>query len=720
MTGMGTRASTITKMIIVTLLTGLVGLSAVPKRDQARAQDQDVQAVIENIKKTDYGREFLQSHSETNMEKMILFSRDPVKFFPHIQDIKDWCSYLGLYEEYMRVELKSSYSLMISWARDKFIKADDDSAAILAFLLLNDNDCGHWGEELADRYTILFGEDPVPFMKDLKKRANWRSLVDSLESGSWDALMEGAAKLGDSMFERELRSYLTFMGKFPEIPDKDIQSAYAESAVKNVLTAVNPKVFPGYWSVCADGQGFGYGYTYPSLDGHQMTDALLWLGQIDVVKANWDYVRSFQRADGSLPIAILPDLAGKQAGEGEHLAKVAENGGLYTHWVPGNPLQALADPTFIQNADDIFRMTLDLEWLKAQLPAVNLSAEHLASLVTDGGRVKGAGYYIEMPARVESDGVAQCHAIDAFRRVAALNRAAGDATTAKRFEVLAERVRRFFVSRFWVAEKGQFAEYWHPEKGFISSHGLTDTDWASLALDVATPEQAVVLWPKLVDEPRFHYGGMPTGISTLPGTYADWEFTHPRRHDLAAMGRVWYLEAQARAQMGDTRGLLEGLQKVAEVGRIDGFFWRERYQPDGKGGVLAAGPSTYCEYPANLIRIVQRFLLGVEIGLDGSVTIAPAVTGDWWLEGFGQTLRWRGRDLQYYMKANWIDGTYSGDGPQTLRVRLPGLALTDKIRAKINLRPAEAKIEDGFIVIDLERAPAWNPCRFEIYRTAAK
>lgn len=179
------------------------------------------------------------------------------------------------------------------------------------------------------------------------------------------------------------------------LPDADISRCYEEAAGKNVLAAVNPKVFFGYWSVCADGQGFGYGYTYPSLDGHQMTDALLWLGRVDIVRANWDYVRSFQRPDGSLPIAILPNLAGKQAGEGDPLAPVAANGGLYAHWVPGNPLQVLADPTYIQNADDIFRMTLEVKWLAAHLPSVNLAADHLASLVdglpletrTEGGLV---------------------------------------------------------------------------------------------------------------------------------------------------------------------------------------------------------------------------------------------------------------------------------------------------------------------------------------------
>ncbi len=324
----------------------------------------------------------------------------------------------------------------------------------------------------------------------------------------------------------------------PRIPDDGIVRAYERAAAQNVLAAVNPKVFFGYWSVCADGQGFGYGYTYPSLDGHQLSDALLRLGRVDVVKANWDYVRSFQRPDGSLPIAILPDLASKQAGEGDHLATVEANGGLYRHWIPGNPLEALADPTYIQNADDIFRATLDREWLEAQLPSVNRAADHLASLVDDQGRVKGAGYYIEMPARIESDGVAQCHAFDAFRRVAALNRLVGDIREAEQYETLAGRIRQFFVTRFWVADKGHFAEYFHPQRGFISSHGLTDVDWASIALEAATPEQRDILWPKLIGERRFYYGGMPTGIATLPETYEDWEFSHPRRHDLAAMGRV--------------------------------------------------------------------------------------------------------------------------------------------------------------------------------------
>ncbi len=499
------------------------------------------------------------------------------------------------------------------------------------------------------------------------------------------------------------------------LPDAIIVRTYQTAALQNILPAVNPKVFFGYWSVCADGQGFGYGYTYPSLDGHEIGDALLRLGRIDVVKANWDYVRSFQRPDGSLPIAVLPDMAGKQAGEGAHVATVAANGGLYEHWVPGNPLRALADPTYIQNADDIFRMTLDLGWLKKQLPSVNRSADHLAALTDARGAVAGAGYYVERPARIEYDGVAQCHAVDAFRRAAGLNRAAGDEAAAAKYEVLAERIRRHFTGRFWVDGKNQFAEYDNPRRGLISGHGLTDTDWAAVALDVATDAQRNALWPKLRDEKGFYFGGMPTGIAAKPETYEDWEFTHGDRHDLAAMGRVWYLDAQARARMGDAEGLLRGIRRVCEEGAKNGGYWRERYQPDGGGGVRAAGPSTYCEYPANLIRIVQRFLLGVTMELDGSVVLAPTVPEDWWRRGFGQELRWRGRTLRYEMKNGRITGTYEGAGPQKLRVKFSAPpAAPAGIGAVIDGRIVAARIENGLPFIMLPAAPQGRPCRFEI------
>ncbi len=338
----------------------------------------------------------------------------------------------------------------------------------------------------------------------------------------------------------------------PALPDKDLMTAYEKAASQNVLAAVNPRVFPGYFSVCADGQGFGYGNSYPSLDGHQMTDALLWLGDFETVKLNWGYVRSFQQANGRLPLAILPSLAGQLIGPAESQATVDANGGLYEHWVRGNPLAALASPTFIQNADVIYRHTRDRQWLQANIDAVNLAADYLTSLTTPEGIVQGAGYYVERPTRIAADGVAQCHAVDAYRRVAALNRVVGKNDVAVRYEQLAARIVSQFTKQFWTGD--HFAEYLHPTRGLIASHGLTDVDWAALATGVALPAQEALLWPQLRGEQAFYYGGMPTGISTRPETYEDWEFAHPDRHDLAAMGRVWYLEAWCAAGCRTPRG----------------------------------------------------------------------------------------------------------------------------------------------------------------------
>ncbi|MEJ7586881.1 MAG: hypothetical protein WKI04_04900 [Ferruginibacter sp.] len=254
-----------------------------------------------------------------------------------------------------------------------------------------------------------------------------------------------------------------------DIPDELITTAYEKAATQNVLAAVNPAIFEGYFSVCADGVGFGYGNTYPSLDGHQMSDALLWLGREDVVKANWAYVKKFQKAKGELPLAIIPDEAGNNIGPVGFQSAVDPNGGLYKHWVPGDPLRALAGVTYIQNADIIFRFTQDQHWLSQQLPSVNLTASYLVSMITSEGAVAGAGYYVERPTRIEYDGVSQCHVADAFYRLSALNKIAGNNNEVLKYLQLAKLVETNFRNNFWV--KDHFAEYIHHKKVLLQVMG---------------------------------------------------------------------------------------------------------------------------------------------------------------------------------------------------------------------------------------------------------
>jgi hypothetical protein len=492
-----------------------------------------------------------------------------------------------------------------------------------------------------------------------------------------------------------------------DIPDTLIMEAYEHAANQNVLAAVNPNIFFGYFSVCADGKGFGIGNTYPSLDGHQMTDALLWLGQVDIAKANWDYVEKFQKPDGQLPLAILPAEAGKKIGPINFQSQVDPNGGLYHHWVPGDPLRALAGPTYIQNADVIFRFTQDLEWLGNKLPSINLTADYLASLVTNEGAVRGAGYYVERPTRIEYDGVSQCHVVDAFHRVADLNEIAGNRNAANKYLDLANRIETYFRTHYWIHD--HFAEYIHPERGLIDNHGLTDTDWSSIAMGMASSEQKTILWPRLKDELRFYYGGMPTGISTQPLTYEGWESTYDDVMDLAAMGRVWYTESWARFNMHDARGLIETIRRVCKKGCENGYYWRERYNENG-----GYGAEKYCEYPANLIRIIQRFLLGVEHGLDGTLYIGPTVTDDFWNAGFGQILSWQENRISYKMQRNLFKGEYAGQKEQQLSVRFAGPLNENKVQVTINGKTAIFKIKEDWINVVLSPARLEKPCRFAI------
>lgn len=401
-------------------------------------------------------------------------------------------------------------------------------------------------------------------------------------------------------------SALTLPPALQALNDPLLTEAYQQAAQRSVLAALNPSVFFGYFSVCADGGGHGGNTTYPGLDWGQSAEALLLLGREAEVLASWDYVMPFQREDGLFPFAILPDSAGQTVTVmDDYPLTIERNGGIYRHWVPGNPLRILANVTVILTAGAIYGRTGGVEWLRAQSHALRRAAAWLAEQVSDRGWVAGAGFYVERPTRIEYDGVAQCMCAHAFGVAAELAAACGEVTDASHWWRLQARIAAAFRTDFWAGT--HCVEYIHPERGPISHHGLTDVDWAAIATAAAAPEQVAVLWPQLRECAGFLYGGMPTGISTRPETYEDWEMQGVDRHDLAAMGRVWYLECWARSRMGDREGIVASLRRVAEVGRANDWYWKERYHPPG-GGKTAGDMNKYVEYPANLIRIVHRFL----------------------------------------------------------------------------------------------------------------
>jgi hypothetical protein len=119
-----------------------------------------------------------------------------------------------------------------------------------------------------------------------------------------------------------------------------------------------------------------------------------------------------------------------------------------------------------------------------------------------------------------------------------------------------------------------------------------------------------LLWQRLVKERGFWFGDMPTQPVSKPFAYEKWEYPEPLPwhvsplKDVAAMGRVWYLEAIACRRMKEPARLLESARKVCRAGLTAGGYWRERYYPQANGTVSADGAAKYCEYPAILVRTV--------------------------------------------------------------------------------------------------------------------
>ena len=134
-------------------------------------------------------------------------------------------------------------------------------------------------------------------------------------------------------------------------------------------------------------------------------------------------------------------------------------------------------------------------------------------------------------------------------------------------------------------------------------------NWAAVAFGIATGKKLELVWARLMKEPAFWLGGLPTQNVTKPFSYEKWEINVQPEcagdalNDVAAMGRVWYLEAVACQRMKAYDRLVESARKVCQAAKADGY-WRERYHPKPDGTVSPDGAQKYCEYAAVLVRAV--------------------------------------------------------------------------------------------------------------------
>jgi len=412
------------------------------------------------------------------------------------------------------------------------------------------------------------------------------------------------------------------------IVDPEIRAGVEAAVFKNLIPAATERVYPGHFTINADGGGYGNDSTWPGLDSWQMIGPYLQLGRTRLVLDYFDFVRASQRKDGNIPFAIFngntrpggclrglkypDDVFTYQPPKREGLPASSQETrqwiGLFEHWqTKGYPLSTLAPVCYVLTAAEIFDAAGSRSWLKERLGSVESAAKFLLTLRNDRGLIGGSGFYVEAPPREGCDGVAQCYAVQAFRQLARLFRAAGETTKEADWSGHADSLARAFLEAFW--REDHFGEYVHPEHGLVDTHGLSDVNWAALAFGLADERRLERLWPRLMGEPAFWAGDMPTQVVTKPFAYEKWEFSRSADcpadplNDVAAMGRVWYLEALACQRMKARARLVDSVRKVCRAAKGDGY-WRERYHLKPDGSVSPDGSQKYCEYAAVLARVV--------------------------------------------------------------------------------------------------------------------
>ncbi len=451
-------------------------------------------------------------------------------------------------------------------------------------------------------------------------------LLRSGAAGIGAASAAGLGLMSDSLWAGE--APLEVPSLVRGIADPEIRAGVEAAIAKNLMPAAVETLYPGYFNICADGVGYG-GATWPGLDSWQMAGAYLLLGRTRLVLDYFEFVRASQRKDGNVPFAIFsgdtrPDkgcLSGLKHPDDVFTYKPPRREGLpassqatrtwiglFVHWQPkANPLSTLGPTCYLLTAAEIFDATKSLPWLRERLPSIEAAAKYLLSRQNRSGLIGGSGFYIELPPRYGCDGVTQCYAVHAFRELARLFRAAGDKASEAAWAAHADKLAQDFAAAFW--REDHFGEYVHAERGLVDSHGLSDVNWAAVAFGLAAGRQLELVWSRLLKEPGFWLGGMPTQPVTKPFAYEKWEYNEPVPfqvspvHDVAAMGRVWYVEATACGRMHARERLVESVRKVCRAAKADGY-WRERYHPQPNGTVVPAGAQKYCEYAAILVRVV--------------------------------------------------------------------------------------------------------------------
>lgn len=167
----------------------------------------EIKKQIINLKLREYGKDFFIQYSEKDLEHLILFLKNPKRYFSKIQNIRSLWAYIGVYQRFLRETHEIEGSIWGLFLETHYQNIDKKKLSVLTFLFLAAPP-GVSKASFADIYVKFFNSDPDLFVQDLKKREDWKHIVDELLNyGS--SLTMGLDRIANSVFETDLKTYIS-------------------------------------------------------------------------------------------------------------------------------------------------------------------------------------------------------------------------------------------------------------------------------------------------------------------------------------------------------------------------------------------------------------------------------------------------------------------------------------------------------------------------------
>lgn len=268
----------------------------------------------------------------------------------------------------------------------------------------------------------------------------------------------------------------------------------------------------------------------------------------------------------------------------------------------------------------------DWAWFERNKEGLENSLTLVEDCMDRQGRLWSDVYYEDQIIKDGRECMSAALAADAMRRMADLERRAGDSEKELHYLALERKLAGAMTADlptgFWDRENGRFAD-WVDRSGVRHDHIHLLANELPLLFGYADEAQKESV-QKLVEECFLEFQRFPTFLSARIQDYTDSEIGVP--YDLCAAGRYWCWDFAYWLSQGRRDMLEQQLLTVCRQARLDDYLMGERYDmnyifyQDDKNW---HGAAHYYEYPCVFIWNLLRGYLGVQPDLDVDLRIAP-------------------------------------------------------------------------------------------------